>query len=384
MKRKKDKGQHSSGRVHPGVDLSVDHSLTKVVSVVIGFAVLRVITAILFDRDPALWGWSYVSFVLTKPDVLIALGLPLLLLFPKVLGTTIRFVDSGASATTRHQRPWRLLFSILIAGFALIYSFPVLAAFLGDGAIILSEVYRLYDPSLQSDFFFKPTSFLTGVLIESIVAMYDTDDLRKIFTILGLIAFVLLVILTRWLLRDERRSVALILGSGMLLSAGSLFFFRYIELYQMQYVFVAGYYLAAWRYLSGRGSLWMPVALLSLAVFFGAAALVHAPTLLIFLYGRGGSAGAVQRKIAIATAAAVPLLALVVSIALSGRVDSPLVHYLIPFSALPVDAGGVAAMNRYTLLSAAHLRDSVNALWLHAGPALTLLILLPVIGGKRD
>jgi hypothetical protein len=125
--------------------------------------------------------------------------------------------------------------------------------------------------------------------------------------------------------------------------------------------------------------------MLLFACLFGAAAVIHVPVLLmLFLHQRRIPAEKL-RRIAYAFAALMPLTGIGLVAVNTFLASSPLEHYVIPLSSVLLQSGGAAeGTDHYTLLSALHLQDVVNAIWLLAGPSLVAILALAVPPWEKD
>ena len=212
--------------------------------------------------------------------------------------------------------------------------------------------------------------------------MYDATDLRSVFTILGLCSFAITLVAVAWAERGERRSVAIVFWAGMLLSAGSLFFFRYVELYQLQYAFVAAYFLSLWRASKQEKFSAIPLVLLLLAIGFGAAASIYLPTYLAYVLLRSSwKKSTVTRSLQLLAwgLPLIPLALLLISAAASSPILAEYIIPLTPGSAAAVETGSTG----YHLFSFAHLRDVLNAVWLHAAATLAFILIATFVLRRR-
>jgi hypothetical protein len=250
-----------------------DYTLLAVIAV---YVLLRWLATLLGGGEVRLWGLDFAAYLPLSWDVAVALTLPALLLVPQ-LRSAMSQALSGAAGS---GRAWpRLVTALLLLGglLALAWFEQVAWAFLGDGAYYATEIFRIKADEAYQTALIKPTSLLTGYLIQWLSVTWQPENVRWPFLMLGLGGLVLVVIAGFLFTMHERRSVAALLVSASLLAAASLMFFGYIELYALSYAFTLLFFLAAIRSLRKKTSV-LPAGLsLLIAMLFGASSAVFIP-----------------------------------------------------------------------------------------------------------
>jgi hypothetical protein len=274
---------------------------------------------------------------------------------------------------------------VLVAG-ALFWMLRMQTYFLGDGAAYLAEIYRYIRgiAGSESVLYSKGSAPVTGwILAQFAKASYGLagapDRLlanpQFAFWALGAAAGMVFVAIAWKTAKDfgreaaERTALLLLL----LCSAGTVFFFGYVEYYTFYYVAIAAHLYCSLRVLEGRGGLACAAGTLLLATAFHFMAVVAWPAFALLLLSRSPSerVRALVRPLPVFGAIGVVLLASGVYYFASGVATqgSRVVLSLSPF-------GREGAMQSYTLLSAFHLGDIVNYLFLLAAPLLVALLFL--------
>ncbi|MBL0177314.1 MAG: tetratricopeptide repeat protein [Ignavibacteria bacterium] len=165
-----------------------------------------------------------------------------------------------------------------------------------------------------------------------------------------------------------------LLAVFLLFTAGSLFFFGYIELYALSYACGAVYFLAVWAVFRSGASPWPAGVALLAAVAFGLSAAVFVPSWLLVLHWKfRGESGPFPLKHAAAALCVLSVLVFVAAYVVTGAANEEM--QLMPLAPFQKTTGGVpGGWQQYTLFSRAHLVDMLNALLLVAGPALAVCV----------
>ncbi|MCZ7556132.1 MAG: hypothetical protein M5R41_07005 [Bacteroidia bacterium] len=350
-----------------------DHILLATVAV---FVLLRGLATLIGGGSMRLWGLDYAAYLPLSWDVVAVLSLPLVLLVPPVRMALMRLISGG----TAWGAAWPRLVTglLLLAGLlALAWYQQVAWAFLGDGAYYATEIFRITADAGYQTALIKPTSWLTGQLIHWLSVSYQPENVRWPFLVLGLGGLVIVLVGAFLFSMHERRSVAVLLVSTALLSAASLMFFGYIELYALSYSFTVLFFLASIRALRKRSSVIMPGLFLLAAILFGASAAVFIPAWLLLLHwryrGEGGALPLTRAALILSLLAPAAVIVLYVAGGIAGY--NPYLLSLLPSEL--VERGMVQGTQSYTVFSFAHILDIVNLLLLNGG---VLVVLLPVMG----
>ncbi|MAT40552.1 MAG: hypothetical protein CL946_13225, partial [Ectothiorhodospiraceae bacterium] len=277
----------------------------------------------------------------------------------------------------RLSRP--LAAAILLAlccAFALL---PMETFFYGDGGLLIPQIYLLsqgleYDAGLLLNLKSSP---LAGYLLVS-TAEHAPDaynllgaDLPETalypFRWLSLIAFIPVGIM---LLLEQDRKLALAQLLFVLGTAGSLFFFGYVEYYPLWFGLVTAFLLAGWQHMRSGKPLWLAVLWFVLAFAAHYATIALLPALLFIIFREHSfvtSLMADRKRLWLAAGSATAVLVAVYFIGGFHHSDSRIVMPLFPVES---PAGTLS----YTLLSWQHLWDIVNILLLLAPVQVFILL----------
>lgn len=375
-----------------------------VTAAAVTFVAVRIVATVAGGGMSRTWGIDSAAYLSTQPDILLALVLPLVVLLPPVGAWCVRMLGTRGAASP--DRLPRILLPVAIAGAILIAAtVQVPFPYLGDGPYYLGDAFRVMHDAGGASGMLKPMAFLTGHLLVLLVRTFALEQVAAPFVIMGAAGAALTAAALVVGLRRERASVALPVATVVVSAPGTLLFLGYLELYAIGYALTASYLLLAWRVLrpGGRaaaddvaspadgGSRRMLIAAgvaLLLAVGFTASAVVLLPSYLVLLvhHLRGGAGGPLLRRLTPARAAAVLCILMLAGFgAMLAVIDTtqraaPLLP-LVPGIVI-ADDGSVLGMQRYALLTAAHLADVVNILLLQLG-VLVFVLAAVVLRGAR-
>jgi tetratricopeptide (TPR) repeat protein len=286
-----------------------------------------------------------------------------------------RIAESMARTSAGATGTW-LPAAILTIVAVLVLAFPMRTFYLGDGSIIVPEVFKLgKEPGYHSALLMNTQSApLAGLLITAISVWAPRVSYAMGLGVpeTSMFPFVILSLLCLaglggavMLVRDRTERVVTLLG--LLGLGGTLLLFGYVEFYPVVYVAIAAYMLAAHRYLDGTLSFWKLLLFYAVAVAAHYMTLALLPSLIYALLHRSSRLPrfAASAKGLAAVVAGVVLFGVGTYFAL-GLHDSPS-RIVMPL----VGQWSAAGVQSYTLLSPQHLLDLVNV------PL--LLCLVPVV-----
>jgi len=255
---------------------------------------------------------------------------------------------------------------LIAAGAAIV---PMQTFFYGDGGLLIPQIFRLAKGEpYQTDILLNAKSSpLAGLLILGLshgipslasilgAALPETGLYpffwNSLICLTGLVAGLLLLVR-----REERLLYTLYLFG----TAGTLFYFGYVEFYALAYTLIILYLLAAVRYIRGKAAFWLPAGLYVLAVFahYESLALLHS---MLYLAGirLGYDRTLTMKTIAWFSFATAGLWVIAYFATGLYSADSRIV---MPF----VDVHNASGVHSYTLLSFSHLRDLLNIVLLLA------------------
>lgn len=280
--------------------------------------------------------------------------------------------------------PAMLLLSAVLAA-AVFWTFRTETYFLGDGAVYLAEHFRLLHglPVSERVLYSTGSAPLTGWVLAWGAGLFFTEGAslagnpQFIFWVAGAatgaIAVVLAIAFTHRFLpsKDERGSVLLL----VLFTPALLFFFGYVEYYTFAFLGITVTAALSLAAAERRIPTWWPLPVLAISAVLHLMSLVLLPgVLLAMVAARDHDTTRVTPRLVLAIAGAALVIGgifyFATGIAFEG---SRVILSLAPF-------GEDGAVQRYTLLSGAHLVDIVNMLLLSAAPALVVLPFLRARG----
>lgn len=290
------------------------------------------------------------------------------------------FLRSATAATQRLPElpaPVTLMVGAAIAA-AVFWLFRMETYFLGDGAVYLAEHFRLLHglPVSERVLYSTGSAPLTGWLLAwgSSVLYSEGAPLagnpQFVFWIAGAVAGAAFTALVLAFVRrsavstDERPALTLLL----LFTPALLFFFGYIEYYTLAFVGITATAMLSLAVADRRIPAWWPLPVLVVSAGLHLMSLVLLPgVLLAMLAARERGAALHSLRLVLGLAAAALLVGGVVYFATGIAFEgSRIILSLVPF-------GEEGAVQRYTLLSGAHLGDVANMLLFSAAPALLVL-----------
>ncbi len=348
-------------------------------SLIIVYTGIRISVAISGPSSYRIWGIDFHAYLpldaVTWFLLLLPL-LPLLSLLPLLHGVPHVLDDLYKKFG---KQKFLLFFAVALGLLSAIRFFPVYFAFLGDGALYLTEIFRILQHADYETSLIKPTSFLTGHSIRALTLLMKAESLMQPYVLLGFISAALhLVVLFIVLWKDGIKSYLLFLP--MLFQAGMLLYFGYVELYALQFALVSAFYMTAFLAFKDKVNLWMPGVILFLAIASGGAAVILLPAYayLVFVkpvvFVKPG-----KKKPGVTSAPRFTPLVFALLPAIAGILLAPSV-YLMPAESVAITTGSYSAWDvNYTLFSAAHILDSINVVALATSGIFLFLLALPVL-----
>ncbi len=338
----------------------------------LGASALVVLLRIAFTFLPVelrLWGIDFSRYVADDPIILAMLVLPLAALVPR-WGSA--FGAAGEGRTIPPMIYWPLAVVLALGAGWIGMQVHMIFALYGDGALYQTEIIRMLAAPDAPSSLVKPTAWLSGMLLTGLTRALQPDDARIPYVIMGALSLTVMVVGMLALTRGMRRREAVVLVAPLVLSAGLLLHFGYVELYALPFALSVLHLVAIWRAVRENASLVPAGVLLALAAAAGATALVFVPAYIAaWLLRSGDAARARAQALTMAPGTAVVVVAAVSTF--GTNLWNPLI--------LPITAGNMitaAGVNEgpfaYTLFSGAHLVDVVNILLLFAAPALAVLL----------
>ena len=322
------------------------------------------------------WGMDFASYLPLSWDIVAALSLPVILFIPLVRRLLGRLTTEGAGDEINTS--WRLAAVVVVSVIwgVLAWHYQVAYAFLGDGAYYATEIIRIAGDTAYRTALVKPTSWLTGHVIHWLAVMFQPENIRWPFQIVGVIGMILVAGGSVLLTLRVKKDGAVLLVSAVLLTAASLMFFGYIELYALSYALTVLFFLSSYQCFRFNGSVIVAGLLLAAAIACGASAVIFIPAFLLLLHwrvrGEGGAIPLTRAALVLIVLSVIAVIGVYAALGLSSF--NPYVLSIFP--AELVERGISQGVQEYTLLSVAHLLDVVNVLLLNGG---VLVVILPVL-----
>ena len=325
------------------------------------------------------WGVHFFGFYESWIGIL-ALAVILLAAVPMVQSRLITRLDTALHRISRLPLPivFMIVCSLLIG---LIYSFPAKLHLLGDGAVLLRSVpLGINSAEISTSFRNQPLMFWMYRLAMNAHPFEASPNPYTVYYSIDIIALLLFIALVFWSMRQLHVPILekFLLGCLIVFSAGTQFYFGYVENYVLQYTMTIGFVLTGWYALEKRISIVVPVLFFVLMVMLHLGNIVFIPSLILLLLLRWKSnlKRAILFIIAVGIAGtAVLYIAGFNLIDMTRHLQSGTVDILQLFTAI----GGNFA---YPMFSLPHLLDWFNSAMLSAPFGLlisgALVFLLPV------
>lgn len=330
--------------------------------------------------EPAQENWGVHLFAFYGPaagllaSVLLA-GLAFMLRQPRFLPALERFVR-------RLSRPPLVLLAAVSIGLliALALGFPAKLHLLGDGAILLRSIHPGIgwgDDLVRS---FRNQPFMRVMYqwaMDFHTAGGDPFQPYDVYVTIDIASAIVFVAFLFWFgKRLNRPPLDSVMLAGLLfLTAGTQFFFGYIENYVLLYITTAAYAVTGWMALERKVSVIVPIACLVAMIGFHLGCLIFLPSLLILiiLRFRGDRVRLFSILAGIALAGAVFMYAIGFNPAdFMLHIGWGSVDFLQPFTAI----GGSFA---YPMFSFMHALDWFNSSLLTAPAGLLVCVILVVM-----
>ncbi len=232
------------------------------------------------------WGFHFFGFY-GETTLLLFAGILLVAAIPKFQNRILKFIEIGIRKLSALPLPVAFILTAAVF-FALIYLFPAKLHLLGDGAVLLRSVpLGINSSEISLSFRNQPLMFWiyrTAMNLHPFEAKPNPYTVYYTIDIISAIAFLALVF---WSVRFFQLRVMekFLLGCLLVFSAGSQFFFGYVENYVLQYVITIAYVITGWYSLEKRISVIVPIFCLIIMIMLHLGNIVFIPSLiLLFLY----------------------------------------------------------------------------------------------------
>jgi tetratricopeptide (TPR) repeat protein len=348
-----------------------------ILSILTIFLIARAVCAFLGSSGYRLWSIDFASYVIADIDTVIMLFLPVILLIKPIQRFLQKILTQPLLKTTYKKVYWFAMIVVLFLTYFVLSSVQISFPFLGDGSYYASEITRIVSTPGYSTSLIKPSSFLTGYVVQWTAKLFMPADPQSPFVVIGVLSAGILIVSFFIALRKEKKPTAIFMMVLLGLSNGTLLFFGYVELYTMTYTLTAIYFLTSWMAFRQRLTLWIPLCVLILAVLFGASSIMYLPSLSILAVSRMPrekiyfSKSSIYIFLFIAQIAGFVFLLIVFGL---GNINP----YIIPLRSTESVIRHISfGYQNYTLFNPAHLLDVLHALILSAG--ISGLLFIPLL-----
>lgn len=258
-----------------------------------GFSVLLIVLHVWAALFPSHWNWGlHLYGFYPLPISLAVLLLSVLIMIPSIQERVLRWIERFAAYFGK--RPTIIVVAILcVVLVALAFLVPAQLHLLGDGALLVRVLSgnRVMD-EVPPNFHHQPG---VGVVFQFLVNYMQSGtslSAEKLFQELGIASGILFLVLMVVFLRSLRLTPSenVLVGFFLFCTAGSQFFFGYVELYVLLYITTFAYLVSAWyvfeKTLSTRRLIVhsiVSVLCFALMCAWHYASIVFAPSLLLLL-----------------------------------------------------------------------------------------------------
>jgi hypothetical protein len=326
------------------------------------------------------WGFHFFAFYNWYFSLLISL-LSALILLPQAQIRVLNFLDVSGKKIKNNLPKW---FSFAFAVVALIVIAVLLPArlhLLGDGSLILREIsgIRLGD-ELPATFNHQ---LLAGLVIKLLKNIFETGQLQNpesIFKIIDIFSGIQFLVIIFYLLNFIKATPTekFLAGSFLFFTAGSQFFFGYVENYSLLFVVTTAYLATSWLKLERNLHIFIPLTLFGVMVGLHIGSIIFLPTIILLIYHNW--------KYARSQTIIILLIFVLSSIAISSAFFNTIETIILrtisesKWNFLPLYKSDAFFSN--PILSITHLVDWLNANLLFSPFALPLAVILLIIVRK--
>jgi Tfp pilus assembly protein PilF len=327
------------------------------------------------------WGFHFFAFYNFYFSLLFLL-LSLLIFLPRVQDRILNYLDFIRKTINNNFPEWFYFALATIALVIVAVLFPARLHLLGDGSLLLREIsgIRLGDE-------LPPTfnrQLLAGIVIKLIKNAFETGKLENpetVFKIIDILSGLLFLTIIFYLMKFIKATSVekFLAGSFLFFTAGSQFFFGYIENYALLFIATTAFIFTSWLVLERKLHIIIPIILFGIMVGLHIGSVILFPTVIFLIYSNWKTA----RSQTIFTLGILTFVSIVLLITYSNKIDI-IVQRTISESRwnfLPVALSD--DYFAYTMFSIAHLLDWLNANILISPFAVPLAIVFLITGWKK-
>ena len=230
------------------------------------------------------WGFHFFGFY-GETILFLFAGILVVAAIPKFQNRILKFFEIGIRKLSALPLPVAFILTAAVF-YALIYLFPAKLHLLGDGAVLLRSVsLGISGDEITLSFRNQPLMFW---IYRTAMAIHPTNAAPNSYTVYLLIdlaaAFIFLMILF-WVFRRIHIPLIekILLACLLVFSAGTQFYFGYVENYILLYTVTIGYVLTAWLCLDQKASIVVPILFYVLMVLLHMGTLAFIPSLILLI-----------------------------------------------------------------------------------------------------
>jgi tetratricopeptide (TPR) repeat protein len=355
-----------------GLGLRKLRQIIMTISVVCAFIILFRFISSYFPHS-RLWGFNHLAYFSLPVGIFITV-IGILVCLPRIGRLFVKTMDRFERLSIPFNQNGLYLFTSIFS-FFFFWNFRSSTPLLGDGTLWIKTLSQggKFDPILTTK---EPlTLFIHFYLFRHLNDIFGWNA-EKIFAVVSCLSgavFILLLLkyldflkirsLSKWLFFI----IIVFMGSSQLL-------FGYIEDYTLYYVAVFAYIFLGMRYLSGQGSVLLPLSLFLLSIGFHYQAMILIPSLVfLFLFSLDKGKKNILMSLTFKNVSVGILISLLImsgiyfmkGFHINGEIFMPMTHSL-------------EGTNLYTLFSLKHLLDLLNQQFLISSQGIILLSVLMI------
>lgn len=231
------------------------------------------------------WGFHFFGFY-GEATLLLFAGILLVAAIPKFQNRILKFFEIGIRKLSALPLPVAFILTAAVF-YALIYLFPAKLHLLGDGAVLLRSVpLGINSSEISLSFRNQPLMFWIYRMAMNLHPFETAPNPYTVYYAIDIIAAIAFLALVFWSVRFFQLPALekFLLGCLLVFSAGSQFFFGYVENYVLQYVITIAYVITGWYSLEKRISVIVPILCLIIMIMLHLGNIVFIPSLILLFF----------------------------------------------------------------------------------------------------
>lgn len=232
------------------------------------------------------WGFHFFAFYNFYFSLLI-LFLSVSLFLPPVQNKISAYLESISKFIKNNLPKWLPFIVALLALIGIAMIFPARLHLLGDGSLLLREIsgIRLGD-ELPPTF---DRQLLAGIVIKLIKNAFETGKLENpetVFRIIDIFSGIFFLSIIFYVMKLIKATSVdkFLAGSFLFFTAGSQFFFGYVENYALLFVVTTAYIFTSWLVLERKLHIIIPIIIFGIMVGLHIGSVILFPTVIFLIY----------------------------------------------------------------------------------------------------